>query len=90
MRGSVRMIDILLSIIGGIVITLLTAFIPLQSLLGATHFGFPLAWRIQLVLAPQYNPSRINITNFIIDIVIWSLIVGIAIFLTRKRISGSS
>jgi len=83
--GSDGMINILFSIIGGIAITLLTAFIPLRSLMGATHYGFPLAWRIRLVLAPQYNPWRMNITNLVMDVVIWSVIVGIAIFIIRRR-----
>jgi hypothetical protein len=81
--------SILLSVIGGVVITLLTLFIPIRSLAGATHYGLPLAWRIRLVLHPKYNPWRINIPYLIDDIVIWSLIVGVVIFFIRRRWSGA-
>jgi len=45
--------NMLLSVIGGVAITLLLGFIPSRTLTGATHHGFPLAWRIRLVLHPQ-------------------------------------
>ena len=79
------MITILLSVIGGVTITLLTALIPSRLLVGATHYGLPLAWRTRLVLHPQYNPWRINMPNLVIDIVIWSVVVGVVIFLIRRR-----
>lgn len=79
------MINILLSVIGGVAIALLLGFIPSRSLLGATHHGFPLAWRIRLVLHPQYNPWRINIPYLIIDIVIWTVVVGVVLFFIKRR-----
>jgi hypothetical protein len=74
------------SIIAGIVITLLTSFISntQATLVGATHYGYPLAWLIRRVLAPQYFPWRIDIVNLIIDIIIWALVIGIILFAFKK------
>lgn len=73
-------------IIAGIVITLLTGLISNTeaTLVGATHYGYPLAWLIRLVLAPQYFPWRINIVNLIIDIIIWTLVIGIILYAIKK------
>jgi hypothetical protein len=70
------------SIIGGLVITLLTGlFINMPAkLLGAVHYGCPFAWLTRLVIAPEHFPWRVNISNLIIDIVIWSVVVFIIIF----------
>jgi hypothetical protein len=70
------------SIIGGLVITLLTGLLTNMpaKLLGAEHYGYPFAWLIRLVIAPEYFPWRVNILNLIMDIVIWSIIVFIIIF----------
>jgi len=74
------------SIIAGIVITLLTGFISntQATLVGATHYGYPLAWLIRRVLAPQYFPWRIDIVNLIIDIIIWTLVIGIILYAFKK------
>ena len=74
------------SIIAGIVITLLTGFISntKATLVGATHYGYPLAWLIRRVLAPQYFPWRIEIVNLIIDIVAWTLVIGIILYAIKK------
>lgn len=74
------------SIIAGTVITLLTGLISntQATLVGATHYGYPLSWLIRRVLAPQYFPWRINIVNLIIDIIIWTLIIGIILYAIKK------
>ena len=74
------------SLIGGLVITLLTGLISNTpaKLVGAVHYGYPLAWLIRLVIAPEYFPWRVNILNLIVDIVIWSIIVFIIIFAVAK------
>lgn len=74
------------SIIAGIVITLLTGLISNTeaTLVGATHYGYPLAWLIRRVLAPQYFPWRINIVSLIIDVIIWTLVIGIILYAFRK------
>jgi hypothetical protein len=70
------------SIIGGLVVTLLTGLFTNMpaALLGAVHYGYPFAWLIRLVIAPEYFPWRINILNLIMDIVIWSIVGFIIIF----------
>lgn len=76
------------SILGGEVITLLTGLVPNTPamLVGAVHYGYPLPWLLRLVIAPWYNPWRIDLTNFIADIIIWFAIVAIAAFVvTRLR-----
>ena len=74
------------SIIGGIVITLVTGLIPNMPsmLLGATHYGLPLAWLIRLVIAPEYFPWRVNAANLVIDIVFWAIIVVIILFIIKR------
>jgi len=79
---------VILSVIGGVILTLLTGLISNTPpmFVGATHYGYPLAWLVQLVLAPEYFPWQVNVLNLIVDIVIWIIIVGIiATVLTRRR-----
>lgn len=70
------------SIIGGLVITLLTGLVTNMpvKLLGAAHYGYPFAWLMRLVIAPEHFPWRVNMLNLIMDIIIWSVIVSIVIF----------
>ncbi|MEM2902481.1 MAG: hypothetical protein QXO32_07125 [Candidatus Bathyarchaeia archaeon] len=74
------------AIIGGVMVALLTGFIPNTParLLGATHFGYPFAWLIRMVVAPQYFPWRVNPTNLIADIVVWAIIVGLIVFAVSR------
>ena len=73
----------LYSIIGGVTITIVTGLIlnTANRLIGATRYGYPFSWLIRMIIAPQYFPWRIDLTNLILDIVIWSVVVGIIIFL---------
>jgi len=83
---------VILSVIGGVILTLLTGLFSNTPpmLVGATHYGYPLAWLVRLVLAPEYFPWQVNVSNLIVDIVIWILIVGIiATVLTRGRKTGN-
>ena len=74
------------SVIGGVVVTLLTGFFTNTVLLGAEHYGYPMAWLIRLVLAPEYFPWRISVLNLIVDLVVWTIIAGIVVaLLTRRR-----
>jgi len=78
---------VIYSVIAGAVATLLTGFLsnmPIM-LVGAVHFGYPLAWLVRLVLAPEYFPWRVNVPNLIVDLVIWIIVVGMIVtVLTRK------
>jgi len=74
------------AIIGGVVITLLTGLIPNTParLVGAAYFGYPFAWLIRMIVAPQYFPWRINSSNLIADIIVWAIIVGIITFIIQR------
>jgi hypothetical protein len=79
---------LLISFLVGELVTLLTGLIPSTppGLLGAEWFGYPLAWLFRLVIAPWYNPWRVDVVNFIADSVIWFIIVAIVAFIvTRMR-----
>ena len=74
------------SVVGGVVVSLLTGFLTNTVLLGAEHYGYPLDWLVRLVLAPEYFPWRVNVLNLIVDLAIWTIIAGIVIaVLTRGR-----
>lgn len=81
---------LLSSVIGGVIITLLTGFIPNMMLIGATRYGYPLAWLIRLVIAPEYFPWRVDVLYLIADIIVWSIIIGMVLLvLTRAKKSAS-
>jgi hypothetical protein len=77
---------LLVSILGGVLVTLLTGLFPTTPslLVGATWYGFPLAWLIRMIVAPEYNPWRIELLNFFADIVIWFVIVAIVVFAVER------
>ena len=77
---------LVVSIIGGVIITLLTGLFPStpQMLVGAEWYGFPLAWLIRMVVAPEYNPWRVEYLNFIADVVVWSVILLVIVFIVDK------
>ena len=74
------------AIVGGVVITLLTGLIPNmpEMLVGATWYGYPLAWLSRLVLAPEYFPWRADSFNLAADIVFWVVILGVVLFIAKK------
>lgn len=59
----------------GVGITLLTGLIPLRTLLGGTHYGIPVVWLVRRVLAPEYFPWRVNWIGFVVDVVVWTVVV---------------
>jgi len=74
------------SVLGGVLITLLTGLLSNTVLLGAEHYGYPLAWLVRLILAPEYFPWRVDVLNLIVDLVIWIIIIGILVnLLARTR-----
>jgi cytochrome b subunit of formate dehydrogenase len=76
----------LVSILGGELVTLLTGLFPTTPslLVGATWYGFPLAWLIRMIVAPEYNPWRIELLNFLGDVIIWTIIVAIVLFVIDR------
>jgi hypothetical protein len=74
-----------LSVIGGMAITLLTGLVNStpEQLVGGTWYGYPTSWIIRLVLAPQYNPWSFQAANFVIDVIVWSVVVAIVLLAAR-------
>ena len=77
---------LLTSVLGGEVITLLTRKLPNVRPMpaGATQYGYPFAWLIRLQIPPEYFPWRINPANLLVDIAIWSVVVGIVLFAVQR------
>jgi len=81
-----KVIRLLVSVVAGVIVTLLTGLIRNTPAMwvGATHYGYPLAWLVHVVAARQYNPWDINLFNFFADVVAWS-IVAIAVVLVIEK-----
>lgn len=81
-----RINRLVVSILGGEIVTLLTGLFSNtpQMLLGAEHYGFPLAWLIRMIVAPEYNPWRIDFLNFLADVVVWSVILLVIVLVLEK------
>lgn len=69
------------SIAGGVLLTLLTGLFPLRTLMGATHYGFPMAWLIRRVLAPEYFPWRVAWLGLVVDLLVWTALVLVVLIL---------
>ena len=80
---------VIFSVVGGVLITLLTGLVSSTPpmLVGAMWCGYPLAWLFRLVLAPEYFPWRVDVTALLVDIVAWSVVVAVVLFVVKK-ISG--
>jgi hypothetical protein len=77
---------VVVSIVGGVIITLVTGLFSNTPgmLVGAEWYGFPLAWLIRMIVAPEYNPWKVEYVNFIADVVVWSVILFVIIFIVDK------
>jgi len=74
---------------GGIALTILTGLVPLRTLVGATHYGFPMAWLVRRVLAPEHVPWRVSWLGLVVDLLVWTAVV-LAVLLVYERLRGSS
>lgn len=77
---------VILSVVGGVLITLLTGLISNTPpmLVGAMWYGYPVAWLFRLILAPEYFPWRVDVTALLVDIVAWTLVVAVVLFIVKK------
>jgi len=77
---------VILSLIGGVVITLLTGLLSNMPapLLGAEHYGYPIPWLFRLILAPEYFPWRVDVMALVVDVVVWTIVIGVALFVWTK------
>ncbi len=79
---------LILAVIGGVVITLITGLLENtpEMLVGAVWYGYPLAWLVRMVVAPQYNPWVVRPLRLAADVLFWIVIVAIILFAyTRLR-----
>ncbi len=72
--------------VGGIAITLITGLLENtpEMLVGAVWYGYPLAWLVRMVVAPEYNPWVVRPLRLITDIVFWAAITAILLFAYTK------
>ncbi len=66
------------SIILGVFITLVTALIPNNTVIGASNFGYPFPW-VSYPLYPIGSPPTIMFTAFGVDIIIMTIIAFVVI-----------
>lgn len=73
--------------IGGVIITLLTGLAQNspEMLVGAVWYGYPLAWLVRLVVAPEYFPYVVRPLRLIADLLFWAIMATIVLF-TYTRI----
>lgn len=89
---TIKLKILLLIVAGGAIVTLLTGLIPNTPpfLVGAVHYGYPLAWLFRLVVAPQYYPWRVDAQDLILDFIAWSAITGMLVFIFRRFLGAKS
>jgi hypothetical protein len=80
---------VIFSVFGGVLITVLTGLVPSTPpmLVGAMWYGYPLAWLFRLVISPEYFPWRVDVAGLLGDVVVWSVVVAVVLFIVKK-ISG--
>jgi len=54
-------------------------------LVGAVYYGFPIAWLFRMIVAPEYNPWRIDFLKFLTDVIVWS-VISLAIILILENV----
>ncbi len=83
-----RLRTLVVAIVCGIGISLVTGFfenIPDASIIGARYYGFPLYWRVSMVLiSPKDN---FIVTNLAVDTLFWFLVV-LLVFIIIGKIAG--
>ncbi|HVC58243.1 MAG TPA: hypothetical protein VND15_02085 [Candidatus Acidoferrales bacterium] len=78
------------AVIGGVIIALLTGLAnttPGGGFVGASWYGWPVSWLYKLVIAPQYNPWKVQWGNLIIDIIVWIVVVAV-VMLIAEHVMG--
>jgi hypothetical protein len=77
---------VIISVVGGVMITLLTGLLSNMPtpLLGAEHYGYPLPWLFRLILAPEYFPWRVDAVALVVDVFVWTIVMGIVLSVLTK------
>lgn len=70
----------------GIAIASLTGFLENtpEMLVGAVWYGYPFAWLVRMIVAPQYFPWVVRPLRLIADIVFWAVIVAVILIAYTK------
>jgi len=89
-RARLGILILVASISVGAGMAVLTGLIDVtpRRLVGSTWYGYPTPWLYRLIVAPQYYPWRVNWSNLIEDVGIWSVVALLAVlgvFLRRAR-----
>ena len=74
------------SVGGGIVATLVTGLTnttPGGGFAGGVWYGWPTAWLVRRVLAPQYFPWFPNYTNFVLDVIFFAAVIYAILVISR-------
>ena len=74
-----RRTTLLVSIGAGVVLTFLTGIVRLRTLAGGEHYGFPAAWLVRRVLAPEYFPWRIEPLGLVVDLAVWTAVAFVVL-----------
>ncbi len=64
------------SIISSLIITAVSGLVNSTPFLlaGANWYGFPFTWLRKLVIAPQYNPWRVDVSGFAANLIFWFVV----------------
>lgn len=57
--------------------------------MGGTHYGFPMAWLVHRVLAPEFFPWRVNWLGLVVDVFVWT-VVSLATIVLYSRVRSHS
>ncbi|TFG26423.1 hypothetical protein EU528_14405 [Candidatus Thorarchaeota archaeon] len=80
---------IVFSIIGGLIITLVTSILPNNTAIGASNSGYPFPFLSQ-PLYPIGSPPTIIWSAVIIDMSVWAVLAFVVIFVYQLLKSRSS
>jgi large-conductance mechanosensitive channel len=84
MYGDIVKKMLVIALIVGLVITIITGFINTtpSGILGATWYGWPLAWKtVPVVVEPEAN---YDILKFIGDVIVWFIVAFVVMFAVDK------
>jgi hypothetical protein len=79
------------SVAAGLAVALLTGLVDVTpgGLVGATWYGYPEVWLRRLVIAPQYNPWRVDGLGLAADVVFWCVVAVVVSFLAARLLRRS-
>jgi hypothetical protein len=76
-----------LSLPGGLALTPITSTVPLRTLLGSAHHGFPMAWLVRRQLPPGSFPWYVEWLGLGVDLVVWTAVVMVVLVLFERYFS---